>query len=236
MLRAFRFRLIVVGSLALAVGLFAACSRQDGDAGGPGGLVAPADKAGGPRGTTHYGPTVPVGHGTARTFIATDRDGTPLSVGIDLSAKALSDLPAGGGSWVLRFHPGGLLPYTHVYLDWNPNGHEPPGIYDVPHFDVHFYFIPVADRLAIGADDTLQFANAPDPMYIPSDYMQIPGGVPQMGAHWVDLLAPEFNGQPFTRTFLWGSYDGTSSSGRASPGTAASAAASIVVEYIRPMW
>ena len=29
-----------------------------------------------------------------------------------------------------------------------------------------------------------------------------------MGAHWVDLLAPEFNGGTFTRTFIWGSFDG----------------------------
>ncbi len=29
-----------------------------------------------------------------------------------------------------------------------------------------------------------------------------------MGTHWIDLLSPEFNGQPFTHTFLYGSYDG----------------------------
>ncbi len=29
-----------------------------------------------------------------------------------------------------------------------------------------------------------------------------------MGVHWVDLLSPEFNGGVFTKTFIWGSYDG----------------------------
>ena len=29
-----------------------------------------------------------------------------------------------------------------------------------------------------------------------------------MGAHWIDLLAPEFNGGTFTRTFIYGSFDG----------------------------
>jgi len=30
-----------------------------------------------------------------------------------------------------------------------------------------------------------------------------------MGSHWADTDAPELNGQPFTRTFLHGSYNGT---------------------------
>lgn len=29
-----------------------------------------------------------------------------------------------------------------------------------------------------------------------------------MGAHWVDVTTPELNGQPFTQTFLYGSYNG----------------------------
>ena len=30
-----------------------------------------------------------------------------------------------------------------------------------------------------------------------------------MGAHWVDKEASEFNGGTFTRTFIYGSYNGT---------------------------
>jgi hypothetical protein len=29
-----------------------------------------------------------------------------------------------------------------------------------------------------------------------------------MGAHWVDLLSPEFHGVKFTNTYIWGSYSG----------------------------
>ena len=29
-----------------------------------------------------------------------------------------------------------------------------------------------------------------------------------MGNHWIDPAAPELNGQPFTTTFLYGSYNG----------------------------
>jgi len=43
---------------------------------------------------------------------------------------------------------------------------------------------------------------------IPTDYEKIPGGVPQMGAHWVDTTSPEFQGQTFTTTSIYGSYDG----------------------------
>jgi len=29
-----------------------------------------------------------------------------------------------------------------------------------------------------------------------------------MGAHWIDPMSPEFNNQSFTRTFIYGFYDG----------------------------
>ena len=29
-----------------------------------------------------------------------------------------------------------------------------------------------------------------------------------MGTHWTDLSAPEFNGQAFTKTFIYGSWNG----------------------------
>jgi hypothetical protein len=32
--------------------------------------------------------------------------------------------------------------------------------------------------------------------------------VPEMGAHIVDLMAPEYNGGTFTKTFIYGSYLG----------------------------
>ena len=29
-----------------------------------------------------------------------------------------------------------------------------------------------------------------------------------MGAHWIDVTSSEFNGKPFTQTFIYGSYNG----------------------------
>ena len=159
-------------------------------------------------GNTFYGPTVPIGNGVARAWVSEDPDGNPTGVGVNLSEKALEGLPEEPAAFVLYLPNNGATDfYTHILLDWNPQGHE-PGFYEVPHFDFHFYIIPEEDRLAIGPDDFAEFAAEPLPQYVPPAYLHTPGGVPQMGAHWVDLLAPEFTGGNFTRTFIWGSYDG----------------------------
>jgi hypothetical protein len=158
---------------------------------------------------TFHGPAVHLGNGSAYAWIMQSKDGTPQSIGVTLSERALQNLGDDILGYVLEL-PGqaGSHFYTHVLMDWNPHGHEPPGVYDLPHFDFHFYIIPNEDRLAIGPDDVEQFANAPEPMYIPPDYFMIPGGIPQMGAHWLDGTSPELHGETFTSTFIWGSFDG----------------------------
>jgi len=156
-----------------------------------------------------YSTALSMGDGEVRAWVSENKKGEPVSVGITLSENALENLPTVPAQFVLIFPKNkGKNFYTHVLLDWNPQGHEPAHVYDVPHFDIHFYIIPNEDRLAIGPNDLVQFANAPGPQYVPDLYMQLPGGVPQMGAHWVDLLSPELNGGSFTKTFIIGSYDG----------------------------
>lgn len=81
-------------------------------------------------------------------------------------------------------------------------------MYELPHFDFHFYLMPNEERNKITADNQTQFAKAPAAQYLPADYMQAPGGIPRMGAHWVDKTAPELQGKPFTVTFIYGTYDG----------------------------
>ena len=79
----------------------------------------------------------------------------------------------------------------------------------LPHFDVHFYIIPDEERQAIPLLLPPTMDLAPAPQYIPDLYIQTPGIVPQMGAHWVDVTSPEFQpGGTFTKTFIWGSYNG----------------------------
>jgi len=159
---------------------------------------------------TYFGPTVAVGNGTAHAWVSVNKKGEPKAVGINFSEAALANLPEEMTQFVLPLPADkGKGFYTHALFDWNPEGHEPPGVYDLPHFDFHFYIISNEERMAIGPNDAVQFANAPDSMYVPAGYLHTPGGVPQMGAHWVDLMSAEFSpGGVFTKTFVWGSYDG----------------------------
>jgi len=160
-----------------------------------------------------------VGNGAAWTWVEYDAKGTPLRMGITFTETVLSGLPAGSAStgqddWE---HPLPLpaqadaAPFTHITMNWNPHGHIPPGVYDVPHFDFHFYIIDPAEREQItckGADQA-KCSRKPDAGYLPAGYILPPGTeFPKMGVHWIDPSSPEFNKQPFTRTFIYGSYDG----------------------------
>ncbi len=165
---------------------------------------------------TFYSSTLPVGNGVARAWIKVNKNGDPLEVGINLSGKALENLPDEIKQYVL------ILPknkgqnfFTHALLDWNPHGHEgPDGVYEVSHFDFHFYTIPSEERMLIPLlvpvppIDAEDFDTPPADKYVPPLYVQIPGIVPEMGTHWADVTSPEFHGEPFTHTFIWGSYNG----------------------------
>ena len=170
-----------------------------------------------------YGAPTPLGNGTARVYIEM-QNGAPVELGIALSEKALEGLPTHHTPGGIELEPGHMmffwtpeLPGTnptavrHVYLGWNPGGHEPPGVYDVPHFDFHFYTIGNDERLAIDPADPAfagKAAHHPAAGLMPEGYVAIPGAVPFMGAHWVDPTSPELNGTPFTETFIFGSWDG----------------------------
>lgn len=158
---------------------------------------------------TFYGPQVSLGSGKIRTFATISHTGVPSEIGVIMSEGALSGLPTEGLNLVLPLqnHASDATPFTHVYLDWNPNGHE-PGPYEVPHFDFHFYMISSADRMTISPSNP-KMELIPAPPLWPNGYIPTPGGVPQMGKHWVNPGAsPELCcGQPFNYTLIYGSYD-----------------------------
>lgn len=167
----------------------------------------------------YKGPVVKVHNGKAWTWVKLDKSGNPERVGVTIDDAALNSVPVGGGdgghnhenSWTLAFHhKASNIPFNHLAMGWNPEGHEPPGIYDIPHFDLHFYMMTPAQVAAIQPYevDSLKFKNWPAPAYFPATYFNPGGGVPQMGTHWLDATAREFNGQPFTETFIFGSFDG----------------------------
>jgi len=169
----------------------------------------------------YKGPVANVHGGKAWTWVQISKTGNPEKLAIALTDEALNSVPVGGdagghghgdaNSWTLKFHPkAGVTHFNHVGLGWNPIGHEPEPIYGKPHFDFHFYIMTPqqVDAIPPYEVDSAKFKNWPAPEYFPATYFNAGGGVPKMGAHWVDLTSGEFNGQPFTQTFIYGGYDG----------------------------
>lgn len=197
----------IAGSLAAAglaaAAVFAACS---------------SDRIGaGSKPTTEYGANVAVGNGTARSYQVM-QNGVPTEIGIELTPGVMDSLPTapkmGGYEYSLPLPAGNKTQYQVIGLNWNPTGHPPPNVYTVPHFDFHFYMVSQAERGAIDpATDTAfatQAANLPTSAFSLPGYVNDPpaNAVPHMGLHWTDSNAPEFHGQPFTRTFIIGSWNG----------------------------
>lgn len=154
-----------------------------------------------------YGPAVPFGNGVVRSFLSLTKEGNPVAVGLEISEKALQKLPDLDAEIILELPKKAEdLIIDHIALGWNPMGHEPPGVYDLPHFDMHFYWIPEEDVLAINSPDLAE--KLPASMFWPETYFDTPGYVPMMGKHWLSALSPELAGSVFDHTFIYGSYDG----------------------------
>ena len=159
------------------------------------------------------GPEVTVGDGEAWTEITYAANGEPTSVAVVFTEDALDNLPTGSPhahEFLLPLpEEADVQPYTHATLDWNQHGHAPPGVYDVPHFDIHFYFISEAERDLIGPNDSTEFNRPLPEAQLPPMYLETPGGVPRMGAHVIDLQSPEVAGSgEFTHTLIYGKYNG----------------------------
>lgn len=191
-----------------------------------------------------YGAPVALGAGHARSYVVLDDapGGGPAEFGVALDEAALENLPApmpmpegtdphahaDSHEYLLPLPAENPTPYKLVELDWNPGGHEPPGVYDVPHFDFHFYTITKAARDAIdpavtGGDGyAAKSAAVPAAQQVPAAYVALaapgtpPVAVPHMGVHWSSVQSPELQGmlghpelaKPFTTTFIHGSWDG----------------------------
>ena len=131
------------------------------------------------------------------------QQGTNLGATID--AAALASLP--DKETVVDLQGAGTEPFELVEVDWHPHGHPPEHVYDVPHFDVHFYTIAKSERDAIVfAPPGAQPKPAKD--LVPEAYVTDGHAEPRMGVHWVPAATPEFHGQPFTYTQVWGYNNG----------------------------
>jgi hypothetical protein len=178
-----------------------------------------------------------IGNGSVRTYVLFDpaNRAVPIEVGIALSARALEGLPApmamAGATDAMSSHfdtherllalpAENPTPYKFVQFNWNPGGHEPPGVYDQPHFDFHFWTVTDSVRNSI-FPETAQFAEKaaryPAQEYWTPNVVDVATAakapaaavtVPKMGMHWIDVRSPEFNGQGFSKTYIRGSWDG----------------------------
>lgn len=158
-----------------------------------------------------WGDPVSMGEGTARAYVRQRASSATDEIGLYFTAGAWDGLP----SPEEEPHPHFALdlpatadatPFSWVGIDWAAEGHPPPEVYDAPHLDIHFYMMDQEAVHAIPPDDDYQVPLAADQH--PPDYIRTYEVVPQMGEHLVDPTAPEFQGEAFTHTFIWGAYEG----------------------------
>jgi hypothetical protein len=179
---------------------------------------------------THtYGQPVALGEGMVRTYVVIDEAGKkPLEIGVAVDARSMEGKLPDEMRMIPLALPGNTpQPYHFVLFDWNPQGHIPEGVYDVPHFDFHFYITPLAEVQAIRREDPhfrVKANNLPKDDFVPAHYIvPAPPGLepadltePGMGLHWEDRRDPQIQGllgkpaayRPFTKTFIYGSWDG----------------------------
>jgi len=182
-------------------------------------VLAIAVFIGGAQAATYEGKPVAIGQGTARVVVQTDKTDKPVSVAVRFTPGMLQGLPTtlnkimadGGWEYVLPMPAKGpKTGFSHVAIDWNPQGHPPPHVYTVPHFDFHFYAMSTADVAKVhfsGSSDPA--TQVSDKGLIAANYQVIPDtAIDKMGVHAIDVTAPEFHGQPFTATFIYGYYQG----------------------------
>ena len=187
-----------------------------------------------------------LGNGTVTTYAEVDAAGAPKVIGLMFTAGAVENPPAAlsDGHHCFDLNKNGKiepekeciptheyvmplpselarradLPFKWVLLNWNPQGHIPPGVYDRPHFDVHFVIEPIANIFAIQSGpcgpehvrcDQFAIARKPPPAnYVPASHIDVGAVVPAMGNHLVDVAGPEFKGETFKHSWIFGAYDG----------------------------
>jgi hypothetical protein len=156
---------------------------------------------------TFKGPEVEVGNGYARSFVTISHTGVPEEIGVIFTDGALSGLPSVNTPYVLELHDKALAatPFQHIAVGWSANGHPLPGTFIAPHFDVRFFMMNLADRLAIPAPPASGFNNLPPAGYMPANYTP-DAPAPQVGRHWTDNSFTA--GVPVTHALILGSIDG----------------------------
>lgn len=177
-------------------------------------LAACGDEASAPENRTFRGPQVAVGAGMAWSEMVFDSAEELQELSVVFTEGALNNLPATLPNTEFIIPMPTQAPatvYNHIGINWQPNGHPPPMVYTVAHFDVHYYLVSMSARDAMTPADpafAAKAVKAPAAGEAPPSYVGDPQGVPRMGTHWTDPTSHEFHGSPFTNTMIYGFYDG----------------------------
>ena len=192
--------LIFLPFVILGVIIFSSCKQTDS-------VTTPASKA-----ATYNGETKPFGGDSIRSWIKTDVDGNPMSIGITFKESAFLQLETQPDSMfmlMLPSMPGGTTgsmiapPFDHIEVDWSATG-DPAAPFNVPHFDVHFFTVDTAAQAAVMAGSDPATA-AMDTKYLPSGYMLDMNAEAMMGVHAMDTTD---HTNPFNHTLMYGFYHG----------------------------
>src|SRR5262245_9714601 len=162
-----------------------------------------------------------VGNGTVSSYAEFDQNGAPRAIGIVFQASALEGLPTAASDghhcfdrnkdgkvdqqtecfasheWIIPLPSEAArrpeMPLKWVGLNWNAHGHIPPGVYDLPHFDVHFFIEPIEKIFAIESGpcgpefvSCDQFKIASKPLtanYMHSDFRNVDEVATSMGSY-----------------------------------------------------
>jgi hypothetical protein len=223
---------IIIGAAALLVGAWAA-SLQSGDRGRA--QAQPQDRS------IIVHNRTSLGEGFLQSVYRRAPDGSPQMVGVTISERAMQTLPtkprhdantcfdfngddtidsiaecAGGTERVLWLPRIKGLPFQWMLVNWQSFGHGPPHVFDLPHFDLHYFIQDYEARnlirtgpcgLVMNCKD-LARSQLPVPERFHPPGFDGPGASGRMGNHIANTRAPPYTGEPLTQAFAYGTYGG----------------------------
>ncbi len=141
----------------------------------------------------------------AKPVVRLDAQKHPTLIALVIPGKLVNALPQKRSEAVYPVENAGLV--RSANLQWHPTGHEPERVYDVPHFDVHFYTISESVRQTI-VPNAPAGKVTPAPEFMPPDGILAPDFVPGMGMHNIPKNRPEFTGGKFSISPIIGYWNG----------------------------
>ncbi|GAC1433179.1 MAG: DUF5602 domain-containing protein [Candidatus Velthaea sp.] len=141
----------------------------------------------------------------ATPTVTFDSQKRPTMIGLTIPAKLIDSLPVQRSEAIYAMQDAGLVQSAN--LQWHPLGHDPAHVYDVPHFDVHFFTITESVRQTI-VPGAVAGTILPAKEYLIPDGILAPGFVPGMGMHNIPKSQPEFSGGTFSVSPIVGYWNG----------------------------